>query len=472
MFIVNTSLKKFTESASLDLGLLPADGKIDIQLTDGSRPVIAEGKQFTMTVGTIEGTLYKTDWDTVSFRYLQFDDDNVSATLPIVISMDGVEILNDTISLTYQEVGGGDSGNPDYLAISLSNDNSTITLAKVGTPSEIAIEYSLDKTTWTALVPDTAITIPTAWTKCYFRGNNTGFSSNSNYYNFVFGGGQAYIYGNVMSLLDTSCTSVTIPTACCFTSLFEYISGVKVQSFQLALPAIYITEGCYKYMFKNQTDMTGKFPALPATVLQKDCYEGMFSGCNSMTGKVILPAVSPVKDCYKEMLRYCNNLQYIDCNFSPDYYGTYYTNNWLQNTGQSASTPRYFYMPYGTYSPNTDNSRIPDRWTRLYKDTPCDCIKAVTTSTDSSYTVTPFVAKMASITVSSALTLSATAIDSGSVAYAEVVLDIASGATVTAGTGLTLVDTPTEGKRNICVVRWSGGVAKLYVTIVEDLPQG
>lgn len=55
--------------------------------------------------------------------------------------------------------------------------------------------------------------------------------------------------------------------------------------------------------------------------------------------------------------------------------------------------------------------------------------------------------------------------------YMELTLDIASGATVTAGTNLTLVDTPTAGKRNICVVRWSNGVAKLYVTIVEDLPQ-
>ena len=34
-----------------------------------------------------------------------------------------------------------------------------------------------------------------------------------------------------------------------------------------------------------------------------------------------------------------------------------------------------------------------------------------------------------------------------------------------------IVDAPTAGKRNICVVRWSNGVAKLYVTIVEDLPQ-
>jgi len=60
--------------------------------------------------------------------------------------------------------------------------------------------------------------------------------------------------------------------------------------------------------------------------------------------------------------------------------------------------------------------------------------------------------------------------ESTEIAYAEVVLDVASNATVTAGTNMTFVDTPTVGKRNVCVVRWSGGVARLYVTITEDLP--
>ena len=75
------------------------------------------------------------------------------------------------------------------------------------------------------------------------------------------------------------------------------------------------------------------------------------------------------------------------------------------------------------------------------------------------------------VTVSSTLTLNAYPTSVNEIAYAEIVLDVATGATVTAGTNLTLVDTPTAGKRNICVVRWSNGVAKLYVTIVEDLPQ-
>lgn len=108
MYQINTTTKKFTEAASLNLGQLPTtDAKIDFRLNDGSAPVIAEGKTFEMTIGTVKGILYKTDGDTVSFRYLKFDSTNVSATPAIVIKMDGVEILNDVVSLIYQTSGGG-----------------------------------------------------------------------------------------------------------------------------------------------------------------------------------------------------------------------------------------------------------------------------------------------------------------------------------------------------------------------------
>lgn len=108
MFQINTTTKKFTEAASLNLGQLPTtDAKIDCRLNDGTDPVIAEGKTFELTIGTVNGPLYKTDGDTVSFRYLKFDDSNASSTLPVVIKMEGVEILNDVVSLTYQTGGGG-----------------------------------------------------------------------------------------------------------------------------------------------------------------------------------------------------------------------------------------------------------------------------------------------------------------------------------------------------------------------------
>lgn len=110
MHKINTITKKFSEAVTIDLGQLPTvDTRIDFILTDGTNPVIAENKTFAMTIGSVLGSLYKTDEDTVSFRYLKFNDDNISDSLVITMTMDGVEILNDTVSLTYQGCGGGGS---------------------------------------------------------------------------------------------------------------------------------------------------------------------------------------------------------------------------------------------------------------------------------------------------------------------------------------------------------------------------
>ena len=98
MYQINTTTKKFTEAVTIDLGQLPTvDTRIDFILTDGTNPVIAENKTFTLTIGTVNGELYKTDDDTVSFRYLKFNDDNVADSLTITMKMDGEEILNDVI---------------------------------------------------------------------------------------------------------------------------------------------------------------------------------------------------------------------------------------------------------------------------------------------------------------------------------------------------------------------------------------
>lgn len=103
MHKINTITKKFTEAVTIDLGQLPTvDTRIDFILTDGTNPVIAENKTFAMTIGSVLGSLYKTDADTVSFRYLKFNDDNIADSLVITMTMDGVEILNDVISLKYQ----------------------------------------------------------------------------------------------------------------------------------------------------------------------------------------------------------------------------------------------------------------------------------------------------------------------------------------------------------------------------------
>ena len=144
----------------------------------------------------------------------------------------------------------------------------------------------------------------------------------------------------------------------------------------------------------------------------------------------------------------------------------YTTNSWVSGV----STTGVFECPSSLDCSKIDEKHVPARWTIIRTDDPKSIISPTSGSREEYYTVSPSAAYVPVITVSSSLKLYANIIDSGSIAYAEIVLDVATGATVTADTNLTLVDTPTAGKRNICVVRWSNGVCKLYVTIVEDLP--
>ena len=163
----------------------------------------------------------------------------------------------------------------------------------------------------------------------------------------------------------------------------------------------------------------------------------------------------------------CNALKKVKVGFSDWKSNLNATTQWLTN----ASSTCVFECPSALDCSVRDASHVPAGWTIVRTDAPKSITSPTTASSEATYEASPSTPSVPVVTVASALTLNASTVDSGSVAYAEVVLDVATGATVTAGTNLTLVDAPTAGKRNICVVRWSNGVAKLYVTIIEDLPQ-
>ena len=599
MYQINTTTKKFTEAVTIDLGQLPViDAKIDFQLTDGSKPVIAENKTFAMTIGSVLGSLYKTDEDTVSFRYLKFNDDNIADSLVITMTMDGVEILNDVISLKYQrecidkgaleeainakadkattiagygitdaytkteidakvssvyhykgtvsayaglpasgqEVGdvwnietadsthgikagdnvawtgsewdvlageidlsayatkteletkldapatgtvgqvltktadgqewadapaGGGEDTTDYLCFTADQANSNVSLNKSGSPDPIDLEYSLDKKTWTTYTWDgtagETITLANAGDKVWLRGNNSIFSSSDSQYKFSLSK-KLFVSGNIMSLVDKTCTSLIIPCKYCFKYLFHNQSILSMPK----LPALYLTEGCYSYMFNSAIKYQTNLPELPATELAKSCYEGMFADC--YITEIDFSNVS-------YFAQYCCRGIVSDSNYFRKMKVSLRTWTRTVNWLSGVSPKGVFECPSALDCSTRDDSHVPAGWTIVRTDAPKSITSPTTASSEATYQVSPNTPSVPVVTVASALTLNASTVDSGSVAYAEIVLDVATGATVTAGSNLTLVDTPTAGKRNICVCRWSGGVCKLYVTIVEDLPQ-
>ena len=410
----------------------------------------------------------------------------------------------------------------DYLCFTATQANSTVKLDRFGTPLTINLEYSVDKKTWTEYTWDgnngATITLANIGDKVWWRGDNTAFSLNlNNAYRFAMTG-SIEASGNVMSLLDKTCQSVTIPTEYCFCYLLSWNGALKTAP---ELPATKLANNCYSRMFYGCSYLT-EAPELPATKLANNCYSRMFYGCSSLTEAPELPAITMVNGCYTEMFMDCSSLteapelpattlaeycyygMFSGCtslreaelpqrtpnsNASyPDYcYDimfngctnlnklkvnfTWWQTNLAQNWLNGASSTGVFECPSSLNCAERNNSRVPAGWTIVRTDSPKSITSPTMASSSTDLWIRPNIPYVPIVTVSNAITLNnGFEVASTAITYSEIVLDVASGATVTAGNNITLVDTPTAGKRNICVCRWSGGVCKLYVTIVEDLP--
>ena len=91
-----------------------------------------------------------------------------------------------------------------------------------------------------------------------------------------------------------------------------------------------------------------------------------------------------------------------------------------------------------------------------------------TASTASSVSLSPAHAPLkVTVADNGSLTLQNGASGTTGVGYLELTVVLGSGATVTAGTGLTLVDALEAGATNNCVVRWDNGTAELFVWRAE-----
>jgi len=165
------------------------------------------------------------------------------------------------------------------------------------------VQYSLDATTWNDYTFDTTISLA-AGGKCYWKGDNSSWSEPNNYINFSSTGG-IEAHGNIMSILDSTMESVTIPTSYCFQSFFR---GCKKLSTAPILPATNLGQYCYQYMFRDCTSLTTA-PTLPATTLAAHCYYNMFCSCTSLTTPPALPATTLGNYCYSDMFSGCTSLQ-------------------------------------------------------------------------------------------------------------------------------------------------------------------
>lgn len=226
------------------------------------------------------------------------------------------------------------------LTFESKDANSTITvLIKTDMATGKDIQYSVDDEEWvTAHASDTggnidACTAPVSITghQIRFRGDNDSYfdTSTLKYTKLFVSDGNCYIYGNVMSLINSTefenltsfntdlidpldATSPQKGYGAFRHFLAGYLDGTVKNPIELhpekelVLPATTLSNACYMGMF-HMTDLKSA-PALPATTMADYCYHGMFNACASLVSAPVLPAETLAKWCYTNMFRSCTNL--------------------------------------------------------------------------------------------------------------------------------------------------------------------
>ena len=305
--------------------------------------------------------------------------------------------------------GGGDDPDPSipWLCFSASADSTVSTKTNiVGTVSSAvpALEYSKnDGTTWydfelayydgdDLVTAGTTVALASG-EKMYIRakGTNAAFSdfvngSNVRVISFLLTG-TISASGNIMSLLDKSCESKTIPNNGCFYALFynctSLTSAPELPATTLSelyylsmfaectsltdapvLPAKTLAYGCYAEMFYNCTSLTAA-PELPATTLTESCYFAMFNSCASLIAAPELLATTLAAECYKGMFQGCLNLNSITVHFEA-WTPADATADWVDGVAASGT----FTCPAGLIENgdpldpgNFGDSKVHDGWT-------------------------------------------------------------------------------------------------------------
>lgn len=370
--------------------------------------------------------------------------------------------------------------------------NSTIVLHTTAN-----LDYSTDGKVWLMYVEGATIRLANIGDIVLFRGDNDSIPRTSNVTMTLTG--KFKVSGNVMSVLGWK-ESITADNAFdCFFADCTQIVDVS----ELVLPAKKIGKRAYYSMFAG-SGITS-LPIIKAEQVDNNSFFWMFSNCNSLEfvnvpvpkstigGNAGAGVVSSMfENCTglkyvnfdvsnfidrslsqswyfaHGLLKGCTGLKVVKVNFDDFYVDRHFLEDWLQNAAQDAT----LLCPPDLDTTTKGNSTVPAGWTIVKggndwnQKTTC---KTDATETDS-YMVCPSDV-IPTITVSTSLTLDAINLVSASeIAYAEVVLDVAANATVTAGSNIEFVDEPADDQRNICVVRWQGGTAKLFIITTEDLP--
>ena len=190
------------------------------------------------------------------------------------------------------------------LKFMTTQDGSTVTLTKYGSPSG-DFQTSMDGgSTWVDYTIGTSITLNIG-DEVAFRAKTDRTSAQTLYDYFYFKmTGKIEAWHNVMSLYSTNDFATHASMIYAFYMMFKDCTSLTKAP---VLPATAVNTFGFYYMFKGCTSLT-KAPELPKTKLAQYCYNSMFYGCKSLTKAPELPATTLVDRCYESMFEGCTSL--------------------------------------------------------------------------------------------------------------------------------------------------------------------
>lgn len=177
------------------------------------------------------------------------------------------------------------------------------------------IQYRKNYGEWTSITSTTggvSISV-SAGDLLQFRGDNTAYG-NSSYYNSFGGTADFNVWGNIMSLINSTsyATLTTLSSSYTFRALFTGNNHL-LDAARLQLPATTLATYCYYSFFYNCKYLVKGVKILPATTLANHCYRSMYSGCSSLERGSDILASSLVSYSLYYMHSNCTSLKYIKC---------------------------------------------------------------------------------------------------------------------------------------------------------------
>lgn len=171
-----------------------------------------------------------------------------------------------------------------YFTLTAIQDNSSIALNQNGTPNDIPLEYRVNNGAWLPYTYGDVISLNEGDNVQLRNSTDTvfyGFGTSSNDFCQFVMTGQVNASGNIMSLLDKSCESLTLGSRA-FEKLFSgcgslvnYLTEIPANSTQYNYSSL-----CFEFMFLNCENLV-KAPRIRMQGTHNQ-YAQMFSNCSSV----------------------------------------------------------------------------------------------------------------------------------------------------------------------------------------------